>query len=158
MKKGLLFVFGLIMTVLTFSGCSSDDVDPKSPEGIKKALVGVWKTSMGSSNWKTIYIMPNGNLKYGYVTKEKLEKYTYNKESGHYYYRWEDSNGYWMGIDYDPAPNAHWTFDENANSIYMHTDDGYYKFNYKVVMHDDQQSWVGTSSSGVMYTFTKIKE
>lgn len=159
MKKYLLLFFLIVSTIITLSSCSSsNDVDPKSPEGIKSALVGVWKTTMSSSNWRTIYIMPGGKLKYEYITKDKLKNYTYNKETGLYTYEWEDELGETYVYKYDPSPDGYWTFDNNTQSIYMYSNDEYYKYAYKVVMNDDQNSWVGTNNKDRIDTFTRIEE
>ena len=102
---------------------------------------------------RSIYIAPNGNLKYNYVTKEDLKKYTYDDKTNTYHY---SSDGY--GWTYDPNYNAHWAFDETTNSISMYRDDGYYAFTYKVTMNDDHNSWVGVDSKGATYTFTRVEE
>lgn len=138
------------MPVVLFNSCSKDE---DTSSHVKKSLVGAWKTSMSSSNWHSIYIAPNGNLKYSYVTKEKLKEYTYDEKTNTYYY---SSGGY--GWTYSPEYNAHWAFDESTNSISMYTDDGYYAYSYKVTMNDDHNSWVGIDSNGRTYTFTRIEE
>ena len=113
-----------MLSLALFDSCSKDD---DSSSSVKNSLIGAWKTSMSSSNWRSIYIAPNGNLKYSYVTKENLKKYTYDEKTNTYYY---SSDGY--GWTYDPDYNAHWAFDETTNSISMYTDDGYYTYSYKV--------------------------
>ena len=135
---------------MLFNSCSKDEDTSSS---VKKSLVGAWKTSMSSSNWRSIYIAPNGRLKYSYETKENLKEYTYDEKTNTYHY---SSGGY--GWTYDPEYNAHWAFDESTNSISMYTDDGYYAFSYKVTMNDDHNSWVGIDSDGRTYTFTRIEE
>ena len=150
MKKNVLFFLLGILPVLFFNSCSKDE---ESNSSVKSSLIGAWKTSMSSSNWRSIYIAPNGNLKYNYVTKEDLKKYTYDDKTNTYHY---SSDGY--GWTYDPNYNAHWAFDETTNSISMYRDDGYYAFTYKVTMNDDHNSWVGVDSKGATYTFTRVEE
>jgi hypothetical protein len=151
MKKNVLFFLLGILPVLFFNSCSKDE---ESNSNVKSSLIGAWKTSMSSSNWRSIYIAPNGNLKYNYVTKEDLKKYTYDDKTNTYHYY--SSDGY--GWTYDPNYNAHWAFDETTNSISMYRDDGYYAFTYKVTMNDDHNSWVGVDSKGATYTFTRVEE
>ncbi len=146
MKKNVLFFLLGILPVLFFNSCSKDE---ESNSSVKSSLIGAWKTSMSSSYWRSIYIAPNGNLKYNYVTKEDLKKYTYDDKTNTYH-------GY--GWTYDPNYNAHWAFDETTNSISMYTDDGYDAFTYKVTMNDDHNSWVGIDSKGATYTFTRVEE
>jgi hypothetical protein len=150
MRKNILFFLLGILPVLFFNSCSKDE---DSNSSVKNSLIGAWKTSMSSSNWRSIYIAPNGNLKYNYVTKEDLKKYTYDDKTNTYHY---SSDGY--GWTYDPNYNAHWAFDETTNSISMYRDDGYYAFTYKVTMNDDHNSWVGVDSKGATYTFTRVEE
>ena len=153
--KRISIILIALFPILFFCSCSKDDnvVDPNSPQGIKIALIGAWRTSMASSNWKIISIRPNGELKYDYVTKENLKEYTFNENTNTYYY---SKDGY--AWEYDPKSNAHWTYDESIQSISMYRDDGYYTFTYKVIMADDQKSWVGVDSKGNNYTFVKIEE
>ena len=143
MRKNILFFLLGILPVLFFNSCSKDE---DSNSSVKNSLIGAWKTSMSSSNWRSIYIAPNGNLKYSYVTKENLK---YDEKTNTYYY---------YGGTYNPEYNAHWTFDETVNSISMYTDDGYYAYSYKVTMNDDHNSWVGVDSKGNTYTFTRVEE
>ena len=150
MRKNVLFFLLGILPVLFFNSCSKDE---DSNSSVKNSLIGAWKTSMSSSSWRSIYIAPNGNLKYSYVTKENLKKYTYDEKTNTYYY---SSDGY--GWTYNPEYNAHWAFDETVNSISMYTDDGYYAYSYKVTMNDDHNSWVGVDSKGNTYTFTRVEE
>ena len=150
MKKTFFVILLGMLSLALFDSCSKDD---DSSSSVKNSLIGAWKTSMSSSNWRSIYIAPNGNLKYSYVTKENLKKYTYDEKTNTYYY---SSDGY--GWTYDPDYNAHWAFDETTNSISMYTDDGYYTYSYKVTMNDDRNSWVGLDAKGKTYTFTRIEE
>ena len=133
MKKGLLFVLGLVLAVLMFSGCSSSDDDSPS-DTVKNSLIGIWETSMGSYNWKYINIQPNGKMRYWWNYKNVVT----------------------------PSENvdneACWTYDKYTQSISMYTKDGYYSYTYKVVMNEDKQSWVGKGSNGITYTFVKAKE
>ena len=150
MRKNILFFLLGILPVLLFNSCSKDE---DSNSSVKNSLIGAWKTSMSSSNWRSIYIAPNGNLKYNYVTKENLKKYTYDEKTNTYYYL---SDGY--GWTYNPEYNAHWAFDETTSSISMYTDDGYYAYSFKVTMNDDHNSWVGVDSKGNTCTFTRVEE
>lgn len=144
----------VLLPLFILCSCSSDD----SVTSVKSSLIGVWKTSMQSSNWGTIAIHPNGKLKYDYLTKSQLEQYTFNSEKGTYYYQWTDKNGIIYGVEYDPNDNACWAFDEATQTISMYTESGYYSYSFKVVMNDDKNSWVGTDAKGRTYTFKRIKE
>lgn len=155
MKRLVYLLWVMILPLLMFCSCSSNDEEESSC--VKTLLIGVWKTSMESSNWKTIRISPNGGLKYGYRTQEQLKNYTYDKDSNTYVYSWEE-NGVPYGIIYDPADNAHWAFDETTQSISMYRDDGYYAYTYKVTMNENKNSWIGIDSDGRTYTFVRIEE
>ena len=150
----LVMVLGTAIALLSCSKNNEDEVP-----NVKKSLIGAWKTSMSSSNWKTIFIKADGNLKYGYITKKDLEKYTYNEDDGTYYYYYVpegESVGY--GWSYDPSSNAYWAYDEVGQTISMFTKDGYYAFTYKVVMSEDNNSWAGIDAKGNTYSFVKIEE
>lgn len=144
----------ILLPLFILCSCSSDD----SATSVKSSLIGVWETSMQSSNWKTIAIHPNGKLKYDYLTKSQLVQYTYNSEKGTYCYQWTDKNGIIYGVEYDPNDNAYWAFDENTQTISMYTESGYYSYSFKVTMNDDKNSWLGTDAKGRTYTFKRIKE
>ena len=144
----------ILLPLFILCSCSSDD----SVTSVKSSLIGVWKTSMQSSNWGTIAIHPNGKLKYDYLTKSQLEQYTFNSEKGTYYYQWTGKNGIIYGVEYDLNDNAYWAFDEATQTISMYTESGYYSYSFKVVMNDDKNSWVGTDAKGRIYTFKRIKE
>ena len=114
---------------LSYSSCSKDDND-----SVKDKLVGVWNTSMRSSNWKCIELKSNGDLSY----EVKV-----------------DNDGY---IQYsDLADEAHWIYDENEKIISMFTPDGYYSFSYTVNMASDGNSWTGIDSSGKTVSFTRVQ-
>ena len=150
MRKNVLFFLLGILPVLFFNSCSKDE---DSNSSIKSSLIGAWKTSMSSSNWRSIYIAPNGNLKYNYVTKENLKKYTYDEKTNTYSY---GSDGHFL--IYHPEYNAHWAFDETTSSISMYRDDGYYTYSFKVIMNDDHNSWVGVDTKGNTCTFIRVEE
>ena len=155
MKRLVYLLWVMILPLLMFCSCSSNDEEESS--SVKTLLIGVWKTSIGNSNWQTIRISPNGGLKYGYQTQEQLKNYSYDKESNTYVYSWE-VNGVPHSKIYDPADNAHWAFDETTQSISMYRDDGYYAFTYKVTMNENKNSWIGIDSDGRTYTFVRIEE
>ena len=133
MKKGLLFVLGLVLTVLMFNGCSGSSDDDSHSDNVKNSLIGIWETSMGS-NWEYINIQPNGKMRYWW----NYEMVATPSE--------------------DVGNEAYWAYDESTQSISMYTKNGYYSYTYKVVMNDDKQSWVGIGSNGRTYTFVKAKE
>ena len=149
MKKIISVLFLGVLVACSLNSCSNDNEEATS---LKFALVGAWKTSMESSNWKSINIEPNGTMKYGYMSKEELEQegYVYDEEEGVY-----DLIEGMYHIVYNPQSNAYWAFDETSQSISMYTDSGYYAFTYKVVMNNDLKSWVGIDSTGKTYTFVK---
>lgn len=140
----------MLLPLLMFFSCKSNDEGSSS---VKSSLVGAWKTSIDSSPWKSIKINPNGKMRYGYVTKAALEKYTYNSETGTYIYSWDNCS-----VEYDPSDNAFWTYNETTQTISMYREDGYYSFTYKVTMSDDKNSWVGVDAKGKTYTFIRIEE
>ena len=92
--------------------------------------------------------MPNGKMRYNYVSQKTLEErgYTYNEEDKRY---WKDS------YSYNPEPNANWAFDENNMTLSMYTDDGYYTYTLTITMSDDHNSFSGVTSKGTTYTFVK---
>ena len=149
MKKIISVLFLGVLVACSLNSCSNDNEEATS---LKFALVGAWKTSMESSNWKSINIEPNGTMKYGYMSKEELEQegYVYDEEEGVY-----DLIEGMYHIVYNPQSNAYWAFDETSQSISMYTESGYYAFTYKVVMNNDLKSWVGIDSTGKTYTFVK---
>jgi hypothetical protein len=149
MKKIISVLFIGVLVVLFLHSCSKDGEESMS---LKVCLVGAWKTSMESSNWKSINIEPNGTMKYGYMSNKELEDqgYVYEEEEGVYHL----ISGIYH-IVYNPQSNAYWAFDETSQSISMYTEDGYYAFTYKVVMNKDFKSWVGIDSNGKTYTFVK---
>lgn len=92
------------------------------------------------------------------MTKEKLKKYSYDKDSNTYYYIWTDDYGQSFGIEYNPEDNAHWIFDEATQTISLYTDSGYYTYTYRVTMNEDNKSWIGKDEKGRTYVFTRINE
>lgn len=139
MKKVTLWSM-LMLAVLMLpmlSGCG-DDGDGSSNSGdIKAQLVGIWKTSMSSSNWKYIKLEPNGTLIYAQSINNLQEKIGYASMYN----------------------NAFWSYNASDNTISMYTDDGYYAFTYKVNMAADGKSWAGytTSNNSKTYTFIKVE-
>ena len=127
----------MIMLLLPFTwlvmACSNDD-DSKS---VRQQLVGVWKTSMSSSNWKQIELVSDGTLHYGLKINSNGE-YSYNS------------------LD----ESSHWSYNESEQTISMYSDDGYYAYTYKVNMADDGNSWAGyeiKSDKTKTYTFTRVE-
>lgn len=156
MKKYLLLSLTIILSILTLSSCSSDNGEEKSSNNIKKTLIGVWKTSMESSNWRYVYIRPNGDIYYDNDSPEYSEKYGY---------KWDNNKGVftYVGKETDTYPptialdiNAHWAYDESTQSISMYRDDGYYAYTYKVVMSDDGNSWAGVDKNGKTFSFVRL--
>lgn len=156
MKKYLLLSLTIILSILTLSSCGNDNEEEKSSNSIKKTLVGVWKTSMESSNWRYVYIRPNGVLYYDNNSPEFYEKYDF---------KWDNTKGEFIYVGNEPdkflptaTPDgkANWAYDESTQSISMYRDDGYYAYTYKVVMSDDSNSWAGVDKNGKTFSFVRL--
>lgn len=130
-----------------FNSCG--DNNNEEDTSVKSALIGVWNTSLESSNWKTICILPHGRMKYHYVSQKELdEKYIYN----------EKDKLYWRGYDsYNPAPNAYWTYDAKTKVLSMYTDDGYYAYSFNITMNEDFKSFIAINTQGKKYSFIKVE-
>lgn len=129
---GLLILVVIALPLML--SCSSDD---GSEDSVKHKLIGIWKTSMSSSNWKVIQLKSDGSLQYSMWVKSNGEIWGYSKE----------------GTD------AHWSYNETEQTISMYSDNGYYSYTYKVNMSDDGNSWAGytISSNGSTKTVSFIK-
>lgn len=130
MKKVRFLSLMLISVLISacFVSCSSDD-----DQSVRSQLVGLWETSMSSSNWRRIEIKADGTLLYCVGLKDGKP-------------------------NYDDVGSARWSFNEKDQTISMYTDDGYYAFTYKVSMATNGKSWAGYSeSSGKTFSFTKIE-
>lgn len=144
MKKNKItffrFIYIAIFAMVCFASvsCGGND-DDDNDVSVRQQLVGVWKTSMISSNWRLIQLESNGALHYSMST---------------------NSNG---EISYDPLEGsnriARWTFNEKDQTISMYTDDGYYAYTFKVSMGADGKSWAGYDMSNYKtYSFTKLDD
>lgn len=136
-KKYFWNLMTILMVTLSlgFASCGSDDDENVR---VQQQLVGIWKTSMSSSNWRCIELESNGTLHYS----------MYIKDNGEIYYSsWAESE------------KAHWTYNESDQTISMFTDDGYYAYTFKVNMADDGKSWAGiyTNSKGGTETYSFVK-
>ena len=113
---------------ISFTSCGSDD-EPS----VREQLVGVWKATMSSSNWKVIELKADGILEYSVQIKD-------------------DGSIAYSSI----SDKAHWIYNESDQTITMYTEDRYYNFIYVVSMANDGNSWNGhDSSSGKTYSFIK---
>lgn len=133
MKRKVIMIMLLLPFTWLVMACSNDD-DSKS---VRQQLVGVWKTSMSSSNWKQIELVSDGTLHYGLKINSNGE-YSYNS------------------LD----ESSHWSYNESEQTISMYSDDGYYAYTYKVNMADDGNSWAGyeiKSDKTKTYTFTRVE-
>lgn len=133
MKRKVMMIMLLLPFTWLVMACSNDD-DSKS---VRQQLVGVWKTSMSSSNWKQIELVSDGTLHYGLKINSNGE-YSYNS------------------LD----ESSHWSYNESEQTISMYSDDGYYAYTYKVNMADDGNSWAGyeiKSDKTKTYTFTRVE-
>jgi len=133
MKRKVMMIMLLLPFTWLVMACSNDD-DSKS---VRQQLVGVWKTSMSSSNWKQIELVSDGTLHYGLKINSNGE-YSYNS------------------LD----ESSHWSYNESEQTISMYSDDGYYAYTYKVNMADDGNSWAGyeiKSDETKTYTFTRVE-
>lgn len=133
--KALLFTMVAIL-IVCFVSCGGDDT-----KSVKKQLVGIWRTSMSSSNWRYIELESNGILHYGL---------------------WVSENGEisYSDLEGTPSHSAKWTYNDAEQIISMFTDDGYYNYNYKVNMSDDGNSWSGIKVNGdgdKGFTFTRVR-
>ena len=133
MKRKVIMIILLLPISWLAMSCSKND-DEKS---VREQLVGVWETSMRSSNWKKIELVSDGTMHYNlYISSEG--RYSYNS------------------LDV----SSHWSYNESEQTISMYSDDGYYAFTYKVNMAEDGNSWAGyeiTSGNTKTYTFTRVK-
>ncbi len=133
----LLALFVVATICVSLSSCSKDD-----DNSVKNQLVGVWKTTISSSNWKIIQLDANGTLHYGmYVDENDILRYS----------KFNDNN------------NALWIYSEQDQVVSLYTSDGYYSNTYKISMSSDGKGWTGTppvSSSGSPkpVTFTRINK
>lgn len=121
--------FAIFATCSIFlTSCGSDD-EPS----VREQLVGVWKTDMSSSNWKTIELKADGTLEYDLWIKDDgtIEYSTIHKKS-------------------------YWIYNESDQSITMYREDRYYNYIYVVSMAKDGNSWNGHDSySGKTYSFIR---
>jgi len=148
--KGIRFLSMMMLVALLLplmTACGGDD-----ELSTRQQLVGLWKTSMSSSNWKYIKLLNNGGMYYG----SSAEYIDYEVTS------WISSgpNGTTSGstVGDKKAPNAHWSYNESAQTISMYTDDGYYSFTYRVSMANDAKSWAGyNEKSGTTYSFIRME-
>lgn len=135
MKKFVILLFAVIAQTLMTS-CNNDD---ESEASIKQKLVGIWKTSMSSSNWRVIELKSDGSIHYNMWVNDKGEIWSYSI----------------VGTD------AYWSYNENDQTISMYGHDGYYAYTYKVNMSDDGKSWAGytinSNGSTTTISFTRLE-
>ena len=135
MKKILILLFAVLAQTFMTS-CNNDD---GSEASIKQKLVGIWKTSMSSSNWRVIELKSDGSIHYHMWVNEKGEIWSYSKV----------------------GTGAYWSYNENDQTISMYSDDGYYAYTYKVNMSDDGKSWAGytinSKGSTITISFTRLE-
>ena len=125
--KFLSFVILATCGVL-FASCGSDD-EPS----VRDKLVGVWKTTMTSSNWKNIELKPDGTLEYNLQIKE---------DGTMEYVSFHDK--------------AYWIYNEADQTITMYREDRYYNYIYVVSMSNDGNSWNGhDTATGKTYSFIR---
>lgn len=132
MKKIFRLVGLMLIAVMSFglTACGGDD-EPS----VKDQLVGVWRTTMESSNWKVIELRSDGSLVYSISIENGTVKY---------------SDGY--------QSKTYWIYNENDKTIRMYQDDNYYNFIYVVSMNKDGKSWNGTNpTSGKIYSFDRVE-
>ena len=132
MKKIFRLVGLMLIAVMSFglTACGGDD-EPS----VKDQLVGVWRTTMESSNWKVIELRSDGSLVYSIRIENGTVKY---------------SDGY--------QSKTYWIYNENDKTIRMYQDDNYYNFIYVVSMNKDGKSWNGTNpTSGKIYSFDRVE-
>lgn len=124
----LVVLFIATSICLTFNSCSKDDED-----SVQNQLVGVWKTSMSSSNWKVIEIKADGTL---------LDAIAIRKDGTTYY--WGDGTP------------LYWIYNETDKTIRMYQRNNYYNYVFVVSMAKDGNSWNGhDSSNGKTYSFVR---
>ena len=132
MKKYIILLFAVMAQTFMIS-CNNDD-EPEA--SIKQKLVGIWKTSMSSSNWRVIELKSDGSIHYALWLNDNGEIWCYGSK----------------------RVDAHWSYNENDQTISMYSDDGYYTYTYKVNMSDDGKSWAGyTISKGSTVSFTRLE-
>ena len=151
-KKILLLVAITLVFILSvgFVSCGSDNDDVT----VNTQLIGLWKTSMGSSNWKYILLQNDGNMYYGGNAENIDREVTVSMEP---VVNGNTPNSSVIVGD-KKAPNAHWSYNDSEQTISMYTDNGYYAFTYKVNMSVDGKSWAGyDSASGRTYSFIKVE-
>jgi len=139
MKKTFRFVGLMLIAVMSFSftACGGSDDEPS----VRDQLVGIWKTTMSSSNWKLIELKSDGSIEYYLYIENGTVKY-------------EKDNP--LGLS--STANTHWIYNENDKTIRMYTDDNYYNYIYVVSMNKDGDSWNGSvPSTGKIYSFERVK-
>ena len=135
MKKTFRFVGLMLIAVMSFSftACGGSDDEPS----VRDQLVGIWKTTMSSSNWKLIELRSDGTIEYNLQRKS-------------------DGSINYSGLNH--AQNTHWIYNENDKTIRMYRDDNYYDYIYVVSMNKDGDSWNGSvPSTGKIYSFERVK-
>ncbi len=135
MKKTFRFVGLMLIAVMSFSftACGGSDDEPS----VRDQLVGIWKTTMSSSNWKLIELRSDGTIEYSLQRK---------------------SDGSINYSSFNNAKNTHWIYNENDKTIRMYRDDNYYNYIYVVSMNKDGDSWNGSDpSTGKIYSFERVK-
>ena len=126
--KFLSTILLAVMTMSTMIACSgSDDEDSSS---ITKQLVGIWRTSMTSINWKYIDIKADGSLIYGrYYGEGKIGE----------------------------SRNGNWIYNETDQTITLYSISADYNYVYKVSMAKDGNSWNGYDTAGKTYSFIRVE-
>ncbi len=135
-KKRVFYLLTIMMVAMcsaTFVSCGSDDDDTS----VRNKLVGVWRTTMSSSNWKNIELKVDGTLEYNLKIKD------------------DGTIGYDPTHD-QPNEKSYWLYNETDQTITMYTNDRYYNYIYVVSMSNDGNSWNGhDASSGNIYSFIR---
>lgn len=151
MKKNYCSWMTIIMMAfvcISITSCGSDDDDVS----VKVQLIGLWKTSMGSSNWKYIKLDSDGVMYYG-SNAENIDREVSVEMSPVVNGNTPETK---VTVGEKKSPYAHWSYNEKEQTISMYRDDGYYAFTYKVTMAVDGNSWAGyDSASGKTYAFTR---
>ena len=146
MKKEMLFLVSIaIFTMVCFGSVSCSSNDDAS---VKHQLVGIWKSTVRTSNWRVIELESNGTVHYGMTIDD----------DGYIYYSITESMEPDPDSPFKPSSvTGHWIYNETDQTISMYTDDGYYSFTYKVSMSEDGKSWVGyDQGKDKTYSFTKL--
>lgn len=128
----------VVMALPMMVACGGDD-DGGSGGSVKSKLVGIWKTSMSSSNWKVIELKSDGTLVYNMWVDKDGEIWAYSS----------------LGR------SAYWSYNEQEQTISMYSESGYYAYTYKVNMSEEGKAWAGyklnSSGSSTTVSFVRLE-